>query len=100
VVAREGLNSKMYPLMSLQVVVPVEALWTLVALERSVVGGRLLMLVIHEVRHGCSMSAVEARHHGGVTPNKRKLAIRVLDVREYGCLSRILQRWPLVILVG
>jgi hypothetical protein len=44
VVAREWLDRKMYPLVSLQVVVPIEALWALVALERSVIGGWLLML--------------------------------------------------------
>jgi hypothetical protein len=36
-VARERLDSQMYPLVSLQVVVPVEALWTLVAFERPIV---------------------------------------------------------------
>jgi hypothetical protein len=91
----------MYPLMSLQVVISVEALRTLVALERAVVGGRLLVLrvSVHEVWHGCSVSAVEAWHHGGVAADERELAVRVLHVREYGCLGGVLERWPLLILV-
>jgi hypothetical protein len=72
----------MYPLVSLQVVVSVEALWALVALERSVIGRWLLMLRVssHEMRHGCSMSAIEAWHHGGVTPDERQLAVGVLYI--------------------
>jgi hypothetical protein len=81
VIAGEGLNRKMYPLVSLQIMVPVEALWALIALEGSIVGSRLLMLgVSHKVRHGCSVPAVEARHHSRVAPNERKLTIRVLDI--------------------
>jgi hypothetical protein len=51
----------MNSLVSLQIMVPVETLWALVALKRSVVRGWLLMLgVTHEVWHRSSVSAVEA----------------------------------------
>lgn len=59
-VAREGLDCQVDPLVALEIVITVEALWTLVALEGPVVGGGLLMLwVAHEVRHGCSVATVE-----------------------------------------
>jgi hypothetical protein len=61
VVARKGLDCKMNSLVSLQIMVPVETLWALVALKRSVVRGWLLMLgVTHEVWHRSSVPAVEA----------------------------------------
>jgi hypothetical protein len=69
-------------LVPLQIMVPIEALWALVALERSVVRGWLLVLgVTHEVWHGSSVPAVEALHHTRVAPNERKLATWILDVR-------------------
>lgn len=69
-VARKRLDGKMDSLVSLQIMVPVEALWALVTLEWTVVGGRLLMLMSHEVWHGCSVSTVEARHHGRMSTNE------------------------------
>jgi len=100
VIAREGLDCKMYPLVSLQVVIAVEALRALVALERSVVGGRLLVLrMAHEVWHLCSVSTVESRHHR-MSSDERKPPVRVLNVREDGWLTtRVLERRPLLILV-
>lgn len=103
VVAREGLDSQVDPLVSLQVVVPVEALRTLIALEWSIVCAWLLVgRVAHEVRHCCCMATVEARHHARVyTTNKRKLTIRVLDVREDGCWAWLVpRRWWSLIWIG
>jgi len=82
VIARERLDCQMDPLMTLQVVIPIEALWALITLERSIVRSGLLMLrVPHEMRHGRTMSTVKAGHHRMMDSNKRKLAIRVLDIR-------------------
>jgi hypothetical protein len=84
VVAREGLDSQMYPLVSLQVVVPIEALGTLVALEWSVIGGWLLVRrMAKEVRHCRRVSTVEAWHHTRMYAYKGKLAVWILNVREH-----------------
>jgi hypothetical protein len=65
--AWEWLDRQMYPLMSLQIVVTVEALWTLVALERAVIGRWLLVLVwSEEMRHSSCVSTVESLHHSGM----------------------------------
>ena len=86
VVAGEGLDSKMDPLVSLQIVVAVEALRALVTLERSVVGGRLLVRrMSHKVRHGCRVPTVEARHHARVDTDQRQPTVGVLNVGEDGC---------------
>ena len=61
----ERLHSQVNALVALQVVVTVEALWTLIAFERTVILWRLglrLCLVVHLV-HGCSMATVETLHH-------------------------------------
>lgn len=80
-VTREGLDSKMNPLVSLQIVVAVEALGALVALERSVIRGLLLVRrVPHEMRHCRSMATVETWHHSWVHTDQRQLAVRILDV--------------------
>lgn len=90
VVAREGLDSQMDPLVSLQVVVSIEALWTLVTLEWPVVGGRLLMRwVSKEVGYCCGVAAVEAWHHARVHTNQRKLTVRVLDIGKDRCWARL-----------
>jgi hypothetical protein len=71
--ARERLYSQMDSLMSLQVVVSVEALRTLVTLEGSVV--RRLLLVgrrAKEMRHARSVSAVESGHHTGMNPANQR----------------------------
>lgn len=67
VLAREGLYRQMNSLVSLQVVVPVEALRALVALEWPVIGRLLLMLrVTQEVWYRGCVSTVESLHHAGV----------------------------------
>ena len=75
----------MYPLVTLQVVVPVEALRALIAFERPVVRCWLLLVrVSEEVRHVRCVSAIEALHHARVhATNHRHLAVRVVNVREY-----------------
>jgi hypothetical protein len=83
--AREGLHGEMDSLMPLQVMVPVEALRALVALERTVVCSRLLLGMSQERAHAGSMAAIEPVHHTvRHTANERKLAIRVRDIRVYG----------------
>lgn len=88
--------------MPLQVVIPVEALGALIALERSVVSSRLLVLwVAHEMRHSCCVTAVESWHHRRVASDKCQSTVGVLNVGEDGCLTTgVLQWWPLLILVG
>ena len=98
--ARERLDCQVNPLVSLQVVVAVEALRALVALEWSVGRGRLLMRVVpHEVRHLSCMSTVEAGHHARMHTNQSKPAIWVLNVREHWRRSRCICRgwWSLVV---
>lgn len=101
VVTREGLDGEMDPLVTLQIMVPVEALWALITLEWTIVGSWWLVLgMSHEVGHLRSVSTVETRHHAGVS-NKCKASGGVLNVRKDRRLaSSILQRWPLLVLVG
>lgn len=76
----------MYSLVSLKVVVPIERLWALVALKRTIVCSWLLMWrMAHEVGHGCCMPAIETRHHSWVDSNESKLTVRVLNVGEHRC---------------
>jgi hypothetical protein len=76
----------MYPFVPFQVVIPIEALWTLITLEWSVIRSLLRMRrVAKKVRHRSRMSTVEALHHARMhITNQRKLAIRVADVGEDG----------------
>jgi hypothetical protein len=88
VVAREGLDSQMNSLVSLQVMIAIEALWTLITLEWPVVRSRLLMgRVAEKMRHGRCMAAVEPWYHAGVHTNQSKAAVRVLDIRIDRCGS-------------
>jgi hypothetical protein len=98
VVAGKRLDSQMYPLVSLQVVVPVEALWTLVAFERPIVCRWLLVRwMTEEMRHSRCVAAVETRHHPGMNAYQRELAVRVLNVGENRCLvCRVRWRWSLI----
>lgn len=85
-IARERLHCKMNSLMALQVVVPIEALWTLVTFERSVLRRRLLrrripLRAIHRV--GCiatvevhwEEACIHVSNHGHVCP-------RTMEVRH------------------
>ena len=80
--AWKRLDCQVDPLVSFQVVVPIEALGTLVALEWPVVRSCLLVRVVslHEVRHLGRVPTVEARHHSRVHANKSKPTVRVLNV--------------------
>ena len=72
VVAGERLDSKMNPLVALQIVVAVEALRALIAFERPIIRARLLVgRMAEEVRHSRCVSTVEARHHSWVHPDQR-----------------------------
>lgn len=79
---RERLDCQVDPLVPLQIVVAVETLGALIALEWSVVGSGLLMRVVslHKVRHLSCVPTVEARHHPRVYTNQSESTIRILDV--------------------
>jgi hypothetical protein len=102
VVAGKRLDGEMDPLMPLQVMVAVEALWALIAFERPVVGSGLLVLrVTHEMRHSGCMTTVKSRHHGWMATNQGKSAIGVLNVgKDRGLAAGVLERWSLLVLVG
>jgi hypothetical protein len=90
-VAGEWLDCQMNPLVSLQVMVAVETLWALVALEGSVICGRLLVgRVAEKMRHCRSVTAVEARHHSRVYAYQRHLTVRVLHVGENWRRTRLI----------
>jgi len=62
--AREWLYGKMYPLVSLQIVVSVEALWALIATERAVVRRvRVSALMSVKLLHLRHVSAVHGHWH-------------------------------------
>ena len=83
--ARERLHGKMDSLVPLQIVISVEALWALVALEWPVVRGCLLWWMTKEGTHACSMTAVEPVHHTmGHAANEIKLTVGIRDVLIYG----------------
>ena len=69
--AGKRLDCQVDSLVSFQVVVSIEALRTLIALEWPVVRSCLLVRVVslHEVRHLGRVSTVEARHHSRVHTN-------------------------------
>lgn len=100
--AWERLDSKMYPLVPLQVVIAVETLRTLVTFERSVVCRawlRLLWMTV-DVMNLCCMPAVEALHHvGRHATDQSKLTVGIADVRENWTRHRVRER-PLLIVRG
>ena len=69
--ARKRLDCQVDSLVSFQVVVSIEALGTLIALEWPIVRSCLLVRVVslHEVRHLGRVSTVEAGHHSRVHTN-------------------------------
>jgi hypothetical protein len=69
--AWKRLDCQVDSLVSLQVVIPIEALGALVALEWPVVRSCLLVGVVslHEVRHLGRVPTVETRHHSRVHAN-------------------------------
>lgn len=84
VAAGEGLDGQVDALVTLQVVVAVEALWALIASERSVVlwAGLLRVVTIHSV-HVRGVSAVEGHHsRRHASSDKCELAAGVAHVGE------------------
>ena len=83
--AWEWLDREMYPLMSLQIVVPVEALGALITLERSICCGLLLMsgvvAMTEEMGDIRSMSTVEWLHHLWDSTDQSHLTIWIANVR-------------------
>lgn len=82
------LHRQMNALMSLQVVIPVEALRALIALERPVVGrprlveGVWRMPAVH-LLHAGHVATVEARENARLhAAQQRHLAVRTVDVRH------------------
>jgi len=80
--AWEWLHSKMNALVSLQVVISVEALRALVATEWPVVSRvRMATLVSVHLLHLRHMAAVHGhRHLVGHVADKRELSIRIVDI--------------------
>ena len=80
--AREWLNGQMYPLMSLQIVIAIEALRTLVASERSIVlRACLLWMTIHVLPIRRSVSTIETRHDTVRQPTDHlKLPVRIAHI--------------------
>ena len=95
--ARERLDCKVYPFMSLQVVIAIEALRTLIAPERAVVlWARLLVVVSIHLLHVRRVAAVEAGAHAMVhAAHHLHVAVGVVDVRENGPGERVRGR-PIV----
>lgn len=60
--AWKWLDGQMDPFMSLEIMVPIETLGTLIALERTLIQWGLLRTTVH-LLHLCTMATVEARHH-------------------------------------
>lgn len=84
--ARERLYSEMNALVTLQVVIPVEALRALITAERSV-GlrvGLLHVVVTVQLLHGGVSTVVVHWHAVRHAVDKRELAVRVTNVGEYG----------------
>lgn len=80
--ARKWLDSKMDSLVPFQVVIAVEALWALVALEWALIGrvGLWLGVSIH-LLHLRSVTAIVAIHHIAMhAAHKRQLGIGVVDI--------------------
>ena len=59
----EWFDCEMYPLVSLEVVVAVETLWTLIAPERPIILRAGLLWMAVELLHLSCVSTVEAWHH-------------------------------------
>ena len=95
--AREGLDRQVNALVSLQIMIAVEALRALIALERPVIlrtGLNLRVSVKLQVR---SVATIETWHHSTRhTPNECHLTVWVADVAKnwtwHGVLKRTLMR--------
>ena len=74
----------MNALMAFEIMIPVEALRTLVAPKWTIVLWRLLLPLAVVHLHLCSMATVEVRHHIGRYPaDHLKLTAWIIDVAEH-----------------
>jgi len=80
--AWEWLDSKVYPLMALEIMIPVETLRTLIAFERTIVRYGLLLIAVH--LQMSSVAAVEGRHHASHAVNELHVAAWAVEIRHYG----------------
>lgn len=95
VTAWERLHGQVNPLVALQIVIAIETLWALIALEwtvvrRCLVGSRMCLAVY--VTHACRVSTVgEPRHHTTVLhpADQGKLAVRVVDIGKHRSRKRV-----------
>ena len=82
---REGFDRKVYPFMSLEIVISVEALWTLIAFERAFIVWCLRWCSVH-LLHLCRVPTVEtgnhARHATVWHADHCHLPIRAVHVRH------------------
>lgn len=99
--AGERFHCQMNTLVAFQIMVSVEALRALIALEWPIIGGLLLRRVAKHVAHACRVSTVESWNHlVGYTADKSKLAVGVGYIGEDRCL-RIAHSstiWPLMLI--
>lgn len=85
------LHSKVNPLVSLQIVIPIEALRALIAFEGPIIGYRLMMLllliVVVHVLGIRSVPTVELWHHALLhVADHRHLVARIMYIRHDGTL--------------
>jgi hypothetical protein len=96
---REGFDSQVYALVTLKIVIPVEALRALVAAEWSV-GLRVVLWhrVAVQLLHS-GMSAVVVHRHAVVrhAVDKRELSVRVVHIGKHRSKQRVLERCALLV---
>lgn len=100
--ARERFDRKVNTLVPLQIMIAIEALRTLVTLERSIVVrlrlGRMRRAV--HVLEVCCMAAVESSRHHAVwqAAEEHRLTVRIVDVGQHRAMGRIRRKRSLVVL--
>jgi len=80
VAAREWLDGQVDSLVSLQIMVAIETLWALIALERSVVGCWAWAVCVHGLDLGRVSTVVTLHHSCGHSTDEGKLVVWVVDV--------------------
>ena len=81
----EWLDSQMYPLVSLKIVIPVEALWTLIALEWSIVVrglSRWVRSIVVHVLKASRMATIEVHHACWEIADQHWRSARIIQVRK------------------
>lgn len=80
--AWEGFDCKMYALMSLEIVIAVEALWALIASERSIVLRLSLLRVSVQLLDLSCVTTVESGDHAvWHAANHLHVPVGIIDVR-------------------